>query len=534
MRSTQIAKYLRPLENLGHLVDSNSSTVPIVRSGAPNNGPQPQKKNKLAPETESGLNASPRMVRLPQTLAKRVSSMTIGFSPQEIRQRVAQLYGSLQAGDSYIPAIERLDVEAQITGLFLQNYASLRNALSEVNKRVPQFKPENVLDVGFGPATGILAAREVFGVNNFNRETGVIIGHPRMKQRATELLGNTETTRFRYDIPSVNTAKKYDLIIAQHQMFQQGQFAEELVASHVQQLAQLLEKNGVIVLVERGDPNGFEAVALAREHLLRAKFGFNVVGPCLHNKPCPLQLGLERRMHAKNPGKENWCRFSQQVERPKYVMELKKGQYLAQQWVQDQNRGSGGKSLKGTGRPFGTNHESATFSWVALQNPGNKSTENKNELSSETIPELGRIMKQPMKRHGHVTMEVCSSNGDIEHWTIPRSQGKQAYHDARKACEADVWSLGAKTRQKRGGIRENSQMAPARSLEEIRKLPLCSDWWSPQVNPHFKFSSHQARISHENNEESDDSFLSAMDSLIEDDGRFDKLLRKQLQKRFRK
>lgn len=525
-------KLLRPLENLGHLVDSNSSSVPIVRSGVPLNDQTSQKKNKLAPETEIGLNASPRMVRLPDTLAKRVSRMTLDISPQELRQRVAQIYANLQAGDSYIPAIERLDVEAQITGLFLQNYASLNNVLSEVHKRLPHFNPENVLDVGFGPATGLLAAREVFGTNNFSRETGVIIGHPRMKQRATELLGNTDTTRFRYDIPSVNTAKKYDLIIAQHQLFQPGQFAEELVASHVQQLAQLLEKNGIIVLVERGDPIGFEATALAREHLLRTKFGFSVVGPCLHNKPCPLQVGLEYRMHAKNPGKENWCRFSQQAERPKFVMELKKGQYLAQQWVQDQNKGSGGKSLKGTGRPFGTNHESATFSWVALQNRERKS--NEDEVPDEKLSEMGRIMKQPMKRHGHVTMEVCASNGDIEHWTIPRSQGKQAYHDARKACEADIWALGAKTRQKRGGIRENSRMTPARSPEEIRRLSVCSDWWSPQVNPHFKFSSHQARISHENNEESDDSFLSAMDSLILDDGRSDKLLRKQLQKRFRK
>lgn len=518
---------LRPPEPLGHLVDSNSSKVPIVRSGSPQDpGVVYSRQDKLAAETKAGQSPNPGMARIPATVSSRISKMTVDRTPQELRQRVAQLYSRMQAGEGHIPALESIDVEAQITGLFLQNYAGICNALKEVHKRAPDFKPESVLDVGFGPATGLLAAREVFTQNAFQTETAVIIGHPRMKQRAKELLGETET-QFRYEIPSQSSPKRFDLIIAQHQLFQPGRFAEDLVASHIQQLANLLTKNGVVVLVERGDPLGFEAVALAREHLLRPKHGFQVVGPCTHNHACPLQLGLETRMFANNAGKENWCRFSQQIERPKFTLELKKGQYLAQSWIPERSRGPGGKGLKGNGRPFGNNHESASFSWVAMRN----------STPSSPAPhaEAARIMKQPMKRHGHVTMEVCESNGRIEHWTVPRSQGKQAYHDARKASEADVWMLDAKVKQRRGGIKENSKMKPAKTPEEIRMLPVCNDWWAPKVNPHFKYSSHQARVHSENNvEPADDSFLTAVDSLIDDEGRHDKLLRRQLQKRYRK
>ncbi|KAF8755993.1 Mitochondrial small ribosomal subunit Rsm22 [Rhizoctonia solani] len=44
-----------------------------------------------------------------------------------------------------------------------------------------------------------------------------------------------------------------------------------------------------------------------------------------------------------------------------------------------------------------------------------------------------RIIYPPMKRSGHVIMDTCTNEGSIARITIPRSQGKQAYYDARKA-----------------------------------------------------------------------------------------------------
>lgn len=541
MRIFSQLRQLQPPAPMGFLAESVASKLPIIKS-APHAIETTPAKEKFHPLTVEGRSASPGMVQLPQELTKAIAPITLEWTPQEVRQRVALMYQNLQQSQAVSPAFEKLDVDAHILGIFLQNYATLTHALREIKKRRPEFDPHSILDVGFGPATGILASRSVFGhtpnlEESTYRETAVIIGHPRMKRRAKEFLGESKIL-FRDEVPSTSSPKRFDLIIATNQLYQHGKLAAQLVDSHSQRLGQLLNKNGVILFLERGDPLGFEAIVSAREHLMRHKFGFSVVGPCSHNRSCPLQLGLETRQNSSRPGRENWCRFSQNVERPRFTKELKKGQYLSQKWVPEQAFGAGGSSLKGKGRPGANSNEIANFSWVAL--------ENAKPRDSESWP---RIMKQPLKRHGHVTMEVCAPSGNIEHWTVPRSHGKQTYHDVRKANAGDLWALDAKTKQVRGGLRFAGTQTEvlAESHPETHtgshKNPATNtvftepskDWWNPSSNPFFKFSSHQERILNENNvEPTQDSFLSVMDSLISDEGRFDKLMSKEKQRRYRK
>lgn len=518
MRVLSPLRQLHPPAPMGVLATSSPSNLPIITS-APSAPHQPPLTDKFHPLTLEGRSASPGMVQLPRELSDLISPITFEWSPQHVRQRVAQMYQNLQQGLAASPAFETLDVDAHILGMFLHNYATLTHALREINKRRPDFSPNSVLDVGFGPATGILASRGVFGCAE-RCETAVIIGHPRMKRRAKELLRDPKVL-VKDEVPSAGSPRRFDLIIATHQLFQHGRLAEQLVDSHSQRLGQLLNKNGIVLFIERGDPLGFEAVASARDHLMRPKFGFSVVGPCSHNSSCPLQLGLDSRQNSAKSDKENWCRFSQNVERPRYTKELKKGQYLSQKWVPEQAFGRGGSSLKGKGRPGANSNEIANFSWVALENAKPRESEN-----------WPRIMKQPLKRHGHVTMEVCAPSGNIEHWTVPRSHGKQAYHDVRKANAADLWPLDAKTKQVRGGLRSSKRSTS--STAPTSKEP-CKDWWSPSSNPFFKFSSHQERILNENNvEPTQDSFLHVMDSLITNEGRFDKLMSKERNRQYRK
>ncbi|KAH7334485.1 mitochondrial small ribosomal subunit Rsm22-domain-containing protein [Rhizoctonia solani] len=66
------------------------------------------------------------------------------------------------------------------------------------------------------------------------------------------------------------------------------------------------------------------------------------------------------------------------------------------------------------------------------------------ELSEEealrsAIRTWPRIIYPPMKRSGHVIMDTCTNEGSIARITIPRSQGKQAYYDARKANWGDAF-----------------------------------------------------------------------------------------------
>ncbi|KAH8918307.1 Rsm22-domain-containing protein [Atractiella rhizophila] len=59
-----------------------------------------------------------------------------------------------------------------------------------------------------------------------------------------------------------------------------------------------------------------------------------------------------------------------------------------------------------------------------------------------------RLISPPLKRSGHVAMHVCASSGWLEDQVIPRSQGRQAYYDARKSHWGDAFPH----RPKRPGV----------------------------------------------------------------------------------
>ncbi|KAK0526069.1 hypothetical protein OC842_005300 [Tilletia horrida] len=53
--------------------------------------------------------------------------------------------------------------------------------------------------------------------------------------------------------------------------------------------------------------------------------------------------------------------------------------------------------------------------------------------------EWPRLIRPPLKKGGHVTFDACCASGAIERFTIPKSAGKQAYQDARKATWGDIF-----------------------------------------------------------------------------------------------
>lgn len=471
-------------------------------------------KNRLDPATFDGKSSGGKLLLIPRSLSEAVNDglKKGGHDPQKIRKNTASYYVSLQDGKPHVPALQPIDVDTHIAGLFLQNYSSCSNVLEELKRRTKKdsWSPKNVLDIGFGPATGMVAFNEVFNMSSdqLSKKTAVVLGHSYMLKRAKSILAtqaceefdpnnNKIKTKIQGYMPSLerNKDEKYDLIIATHQLFAGKHNFPENGDRLVRSLIDLLSENGVIVFVERGDPNGFESIARARQVILRpedfeysgkklpvlykgrsssnsqpgdilenedSQFSsensivdthqaesrhFEVLAPCTHHGKCPLQLNPTQRSNDKS-GKFNWCRFAQMVQRPRFSLELKKGVYLSAPWSSaDAGRASTGKGLSGNGRPFGRSHETSVFSYLIIRSStGNM--ENQNPKSVDTSE--GRIMRQPMKRDGHVIMEVCGSNsGLIEQWIVPKSFSKQAYYDARKSSGGDIWTLGYKTKTTR-------------------------------------------------------------------------------------
>ncbi|KAH9004167.1 Rsm22-domain-containing protein [Lactarius hatsudake] len=50
-----------------------------------------------------------------------------------------------------------------------------------------------------------------------------------------------------------------------------------------------------------------------------------------------------------------------------------------------------------------------------------------------------RLVFPPLKKSGHVVMDVCAPSGNILRMTVPKSQGKQPYYDARKSAWGDTF-----------------------------------------------------------------------------------------------
>ncbi|KAJ9476372.1 putative S-adenosyl-L-methionine-dependent RNA methyltransferase RSM22, mitochondrial [Pseudozyma hubeiensis] len=64
-------------------------------------------------------------------------------------------------------------------------------------------------------------------------------------------------------------------------------------------------------------------------------------------------------------------------------------------------------------------------------------------LESYTWP---RLIRSPLKKGGHVTLDACCSSGNIERFTISKASGKQAYQDARKAKWGDLFPHPSRSR----------------------------------------------------------------------------------------
>lgn len=187
-------------------------------------------------------------------------------------------------------------------------------------------------------------------------------------------------------------------------------------------------------------------------------YHLSVVAPCSHHGRCPLQLGDPKFYQISNhKHRLQFCSYNQVVERPKYTMELKKGKRLATTWDKLAEDGFGAEllpkktllGLQGSGRPGGKNSELGNFSYLIMHRaPNDPETlaqiNDDREHYSEKEEALPRILESPSKVKKNVKLKMCAPSGNVEEWQIPRSFGKQAYHDARKAKQGDLWALGRK------------------------------------------------------------------------------------------
>lgn len=379
-----------------------------------------------------------------------------------------------------------IDADAFIAGFIPPMYASALSVLREVRKRSGsdwiQSKLKSgaglsILDAGSGGA-GLIAWDQILRAEwDLLKENGevkgleppgkrtVVVGSDRLRYRMKHLLHNTtflprlpdyehsgEMRGGHLDAPSKPQPRKsYDVIIASHLFLQEEQ--DHYRQAILNNLWSLLNKDGgVLIVMEKAHPRGFEAVAHVRDTLLKQfllpqsgepdlapveNFDPNfhkerevghIIAPCTNHSTCPMY-----RTQGKSPGRKDYCHFSQRFVRPLFYTKL---------------------------LGMGSNNQGEVeFSYLAIKRGVPKDSKltgkeatveafqgyEKSE-SKPNMAHLPRMVLPPLKRKGHITLDLCTAEGQIERWTIPKSFSKLAYHDARKSKWGDLWALGAKTR----------------------------------------------------------------------------------------
>lgn len=398
-----------------------------------------------------------------------------------------------------------MDVNLFLAVLYPAMYATSLSVLSEVRKRLGakwlrdlmhKEGGPRILDTGAGGA-GILAWRDVLKAEWSlmypdhpadaqipQGRASVLAGSDTLKARVSKFLDNTtflprlpDYLHMRdqsviNDGESQPHRKQFDIIIASHALMR---FPEDYMRrDYVQNLWSLLNPDGgVLILVEKGIPRGFDVISGAREMILEKliaspgspeyekmpgsssegvviqKDKGMIIAPCTNHSKCPMHV----TQAVKSSGR-SICRFSQRFIRPPFLQRLKKDamsnhedvdySYLAVQRGVDQRETQGIIQGESAADAAFRGYE------AALDNSGNFGVHDFDAMDS-SVPQLNplslpRVVFPPLKRKGHVVLDLCTPAGKIERWTVPRSFSKQAYRDARKSGWGDLWALGAKTR----------------------------------------------------------------------------------------
>lgn len=404
-----------------------------------------------------------------------------------------------------------MEANAFVAALWPGIHASVLSVLIEVRKRLGtdwlrklmnKEGGPRILDAGSGGAA-ILAWRDIIRAEWQSLypdepiekapvgKATVLTGADALRRRSAAMLENTTFLPRLPDYVHVRSGetldddrpapqrKQFDIILAPHSLWY---LKEDFMRKHlVQNLWTMLSSDGgILVLLEKGVPRGFEVIAGARQMLLSrfisspgsemyedtteslsstARFidkgtGM-IIAPCTNHGACPMYG------HSGVTQRRDMCTFEQRYIRPSYLQRI----------------------LNAKSR----NHEDIRFSYLAVRKgvddrqtfglvQGEAATkaafegyERYTEDENVSMLSLPRLVYPPLKRRGHVIMDVCTPEGKAERWTIPKSYSKQAYHDARKSSWGDLWALGAKTRIPRIIRFGKTKLERAQELSQARK-----------------------------------------------------------------
>lgn len=286
----------------------------------------------------------------------------------------------------------------------------------------------------------------------------------------------------------------------------------------------------VLVLVESATPRGFACIAAARAQLLSmqtAERPCHVVAPCSHDRACPI-LRMDTLDAPPTRAVPSLCSYSQMYHAPAFTRAtledarsdrveeycyvvvqrgarpslahaeeawraevppaaqphvaaaVEKLARASRQGILDSLRADAPRELQDADAP---DTDEALASCLAALEAHGVDARRVMQLEAYSWP---RIVRTPLKKGGHVTFDACCPNGALERFTLAKSAGRQAYQDARKSRQGELFphadKTGRPTIQREGAdlnalperlpvMRSSQRPAPGEACEHLYIAP---------------------------------------------------------------
>lgn len=230
----------------------------------------------------------------------RSDARVLSAQAKELHDRYMQGANPLQ------PNIQKpTDCLAYLALRFPATYAQIYSALSQIQERIPTWKPNSVLELGCGPGTGIWAATSLWPsiktVTGLDQEQ-LFLSLAQEIQYDSKM--NPEITWVKNTIRkwiASEDAVDYDLVIVANVL-------NELAGEEREKLMQKIaaQKSGVVILLEPGTSVGYTIIANAAGNIAATQ---HLIAPYINN-----------RLVASD---EYWIHFVQRFQRPEFQRRIR-------------------------------------------------------------------------------------------------------------------------------------------------------------------------------------------------------------------
>lgn len=278
----------------------------------------------------------------------------------------------------------QLHRKAYIAARLPATYGVISQILNRIEPYLKDIK--SFMDLGGGVGSALWAASETIPTLQkttlFERDVELIRLGQNLTQKNLEPL---EISWCREDITKDISLPSHDITLISYVL-------NEL---SLEEQTQIVEKayfssDKLLILIEPGTPKGYGHILKARDHLIQ--LGAQIVAPCPHMLPCPLMKAYHEE--------KDWCHFRVRIPRESYHIMAKQG------------------SLP---------YEDEKYCYLVVSPHHGPLT-------------TSRIIKAPIRKSGHVILDLCESKGDIQRRVISKRQ-KNHYANARDADWGDSWEV---------------------------------------------------------------------------------------------